>query len=91
MSKEALVVTHLFFANSNLLLLQVENRVEEKIKSILEGQMINYDKFALLFGKNMQQEKGRSFYGEMKMRLCEGEGKYLGLLYLVGRSNKQFF
>ena len=65
MGRGAPEVSHLFFADDSLLLLQMEDGVEEKVQTILDcyeralGQKINNDKSAIMFGRNAKWERRR--------------------------------
>lgn len=97
MGTSAPEINHLFFADDSLIVVKGMEQAATGLKVILgeyaetSGQIINFQKSSMYFEKGSEEEVEGRIGDILEMGKCEGEGKYLGLPYLVGRSKKQIF
>nr|XP_027088506.1 uncharacterized protein LOC113709853 [Coffea arabica] len=96
-SRQGPTITHLFFADDSLMFCKASTQQAREIMKILKtyeeasGQLINLDKSAVFFSKNIPLEQMREVccalggMGEM------AQGKYLGLPMVITRTKNQVF
>uniref|UniRef100_A0A803Q0L5 Reverse transcriptase domain-containing protein n=1 Tax=Cannabis sativa TaxID=3483 RepID=A0A803Q0L5_CANSA len=91
-----LSVSHLFFADDSLIFMDAEMESCQRFKSLLElysaasGQLVNYHKSEVCFGRNVSREVRQQLALFMGVRQVDNHGKYLGLPSFVGRNKKEF-
>jgi hypothetical protein len=97
MSKKGPRLSHLFFADDNLLFCKV-NLVEwRRISKILEkyevafDQCLNKSKTSIFFSRNTSLERRSEISQLSGLQATLSFDKYLGLLALVGKSRYQSF
>lgn len=96
-SKRGLRLSHLFFADDNLLLCKVNSVEWRRITNILEkyeeasGQKLNKDKMSIFFSRNTSPEKREEISRLSGLSATQCYEKYLGLPIMVGRSRYQAF
>ena len=87
---DALVVSHLVFADDSVLFFRDDEREVVVVRKILydyaeaSGQYINQQKFEVTFSRNVNQ----GLKNDVRMTEGNGGGKYLGFLSFVGMSKK---
>ncbi|KAL9668117.1 hypothetical protein QQ045_002492 [Rhodiola kirilowii] len=90
-SRNAPVITHLFFADDSLLLFEATTATPSIIKDvlteyeILAGQRVNYNKSELVFSPNTPSAIKQSFMSSLSMAVVDGHNRYLGLPLYLGR------
>ncbi|XP_050222174.1 uncharacterized protein LOC126672268 [Mercurialis annua] len=90
-------ISHLFFADDSLLFAREDVDEVKEIKGILEiygkasGQVINFDKSALCFGKGIQSEMKNEIQSIIQVEVVKCHERYLGLPSTVGRNKKDSF
>ena len=90
---DALVVSHLVFADDSVLFFRDDEREVVVVRKILydyaeaSGQYINQQKFEVTFSRNVNQ----GLKNDVRMTEGNGGGKYLGFLSFVGMSKKAIF
>ena len=90
-------VTHLLFANDNLLFCLVNGQERMKLIEILDlyeaafGQMINTDKSSVFFSQNTPQATKDEVMHILGPMQDTRHTKYLGLPSLIGKSKTQVF
>ena len=90
-------VSHLFFADDNLLFTKATTEERERVKAILSSyeesssQKINYDKFAILFSSNVAKEIRRQMASIFCVQQQDCIERYLGLPTMVGCNKRQAF
>lgn len=83
------LISHLYFANDSYSLQKGVVEEANKIKHVLlmyeeaSWQVISFQKSSILFGKYIGAEKESEIMEILDVVKCQGEGKYLGLPYLV--------
>ncbi|XP_027152078.1 uncharacterized protein LOC113752144 [Coffea eugenioides] len=96
-SRQGPELTHLFFADDSLIFCKADKQQATEIMNILKtyeaasGQMVNLDKSAVFFSRNMfsdQREEVRQALGGMNEAK---QGKYLGLPMVISRTKDQIF
>nr|AAY22445.1 bZIP-like protein [Gossypium hirsutum] len=97
MGKYGPPLSHLFFADDCLLFLKDS---VESIPTLLHvlttyekvlGQKINVTKSSIFFAKSMNEMRKQAIVRQLHMPRSSGDGRYLGLPYLVGRSKREIF
>ena len=90
-------ITHLFFADDNLLFCRVNGNECSKPKEILSmyesvsGQKINTDKSSIFFNPSTSQELKDEIINILGSMHDSNHTKYLGLPFIIGRSKKLVF
>uniref|UniRef100_A0A2N9G5T2 RNase H type-1 domain-containing protein n=1 Tax=Fagus sylvatica TaxID=28930 RepID=A0A2N9G5T2_FAGSY len=90
-------ITHLFFADDNLLFTRATNTACEKIKFILEqyerasGQQVNRDKTTIFFSKSTPVPTQNAIKESLNVPIIRQYEKYLGLPSLIGRNRAESF
>ena len=90
-------VSHLFFADDNLLFCRANNHDCGAILEVLDkyeqasGQQINRDKTQICFSTNMERSIQESIKALLRVAAITQYEKYLGLSSFVGRAKKQSF
>ena len=91
------MVTHLFFADDNLLFYRANDQECHKLIEILElykaasGQKVNAEKSSVFFSHNTPHEKKCAVLNILGPMQDTRHGKYLGLLSIIGRSKIEVF
>lgn len=91
-AKEAPVITHLFFADDNLLFGKVNTIESGGLQSVsskygaASDQRINFEKSSIVFSANTKLEDRASFCQELGVTQVQDFGKYLGMPTHVGRN-----
>lgn len=94
-AKGAPKISHLLFANDNFIFFKANPLESQVIKTILEdyaaasGQIINFEKSAISFSKNVRDEVREVVGSIVGLRREGSSGNYLGLLSLVGRNKRE--
>ncbi|XP_027172745.1 uncharacterized protein LOC113772350 [Coffea eugenioides] len=96
-SRQGPLLTHLFFADDSLIFCKANKQEADEIMKVLKvyeiasGQLINLDKSAVFFSKNMdcaqRGEVCQALGGMMEAK----QGKYFGLPMVVSRTKDQIF
>lgn len=92
---QAPLITHLLFIDDSFFFLKSNHR--GRIKSILLnyalhlGQDINFQKSGIFFSANVRMHKQAELKNVMGVHSDIGEGKYLSLPSLIGKSKKKVF
>ena len=90
-------VSHLFFADDSLLFARADEGEAEELSRILElyceasGQEINYQKSAIFFSPNVNNNKRREIMARVGLSTQALNESYLGLPTRVGRSKNGSF
>ncbi|XP_062080800.1 uncharacterized protein LOC133785597 [Humulus lupulus] len=93
----SLYVSHLFFADDSLIFLDANRGNYLKFLEIVSayskasGQLINFDKLEVCFGKLVNLDDRSQLANLLKVKLVENFGKYLGLPSFVGRNKREVF
>lgn len=96
-AKQALVISHLFFADDSLMFARDNVLEERSILVILQRyqvslvQIVNWDKSEASFSRNMEENVKSSIYREMGVKMVTSHAKYLGFPVIFGRSKKDVF
>ena len=91
------LMTHLFFANDNLLFCKAKEQECHALVNILNryeeasGQKINTDKSLIFFSPNTPQELRENILNILSPMQNSKHNKYLGLSSIIGRSKAQVF
>ena len=86
------IITHLFFADDNLVFCKAKDQECQKLVDILNsyeaasGQNINTDKSSVFFSPNSPQEKKESILNILGPMQDSKHNKYLGLPIIIGKS-----
>ncbi|KAM7497543.1 hypothetical protein LguiA_021957 [Lonicera macranthoides] len=87
-------VTHLFFADDSLIFAPATIRDGNQIKCILDtysaasGQVINYQKSAVVFSRNTPQQIQDQLLAILEVAVVQSHDKYFGLPSVMGRTKK---
>ena len=90
-------VTHLFFADDNILFCKANSDECQELKLILQmyenasGQKINTEKSSIFFSPNTSQNTKDAIFSILGPMNDSRHTKYLGLPSFIGRSKKQVF
>lgn len=90
-------LTHLFFADDNMIFIKAEAKEIEALKRVLEeyeqasGQTINLDKSTFMTSKNMKPEDQGRCEKALGIKRMESLGFYQGMPSQVGRNKKKSF
>ena len=90
-------ITHLLFADDSFLFFKATSAETTAIQSILSsyarfsGQAVNFQKSGIFFSANVRRDKQEEIKHTLGVSNDVGNGKYLGLLSLIGRSKKTVF
>ncbi|XP_050231894.1 uncharacterized protein LOC126680759 [Mercurialis annua] len=90
-------ISHLFFADDSLLFCRASLKECSAIKEILltygkaSGQLINFDKSALSFGKCTQDRTVNEIKNFLQIPVVQCHEKYLGLPSTVGKNRAESF
>nr|XP_027086514.1 uncharacterized protein LOC113708252 [Coffea arabica] len=96
-SRQGPLITHLFFADDSLIFCKANNRQATEVMKILRtyekasGQLINLDKSAIFFSKNVSRELRREVCSSLGGMAEMKQGKYLGLPMVIARTKDQIF
>lgn len=88
-------MTHLLFADVSFIFCSVNNQNASCVANILKkyerssGQVVNLDKSAICFSKNVREEEKVEISLSFGQRQRNDMGMYLGLSAVVGRSKKR--
>ncbi|KAH1106956.1 hypothetical protein J1N35_010724 [Gossypium stocksii] len=95
--KGELVITHLFFADDNILFRKATMNGARSMKVVINkyesisGQVVNFEKSLIYFSNNMQEDLKEQIGGYLGVRVSNNPEKYLGLPTMVGRRKKWAF
>ncbi|XP_062118997.1 uncharacterized protein LOC133832703 [Humulus lupulus] len=90
-------ITHLFFADDSLIIVQTSERSLQAIQNIFSlystcsGQMINFTKSLLYFSPNTSEEIARLYTSSLNMQRTDSIETYLGLPMLGGKNKRILF
>ncbi|KAG7586565.1 Ribonuclease H domain [Arabidopsis thaliana x Arabidopsis arenosa] len=96
-SRDGPSISHMFFADDSLLFCQANEGESEKLLSLLQayakasGQHVNFQKSAILFGKNVPLAVQQNIMNMTGISKSGGFGKYLGLPEAIGRNKYDTF
>ncbi|XP_027126082.2 uncharacterized protein [Coffea arabica] len=96
-SRQGPLITHLFFADDSLIFCKANTRQATEIMKILRtyekasGQLVNLDKSAIFFSKNVSRELRSEVCSSIGGMAEIKQGKYLGLSMVIARTNDQIF
>lgn len=88
------MITHLFFADDSLIYFKTTNDNTDMIKDSLNtyekasGQVINFDKSAITFTRNVLQRNVQYIKDNLQLQVCQGHDLYLGLATFSVRSKR---
>ena len=88
-------MTHLFFADDSFIFFKAKREDGVEIRRCLEtyerasGQVINYDKLEIWFGKNVKLEVGEALAGLLGVKSTEGHERYLGRQFFAGEYRRE--
>ncbi|XP_071905812.1 uncharacterized protein [Coffea arabica] len=91
------VLTHLFFADDSIIFCKANKNEAVEIMKVLKtyenasGQLVNLDKSAVFFSKNVDNEQKKDVCLALGGMAEAKQGKYLGLPMVVSRSKEQIF
>lgn len=95
--KQALNITHLFFADDSLFFCKADVQQILEVKRILaiygaaSGQLVNFEKSSIFFSKNTPVSDREAICLELNGIKEQHKAKYLGLPLNIGRSKKEAF
>uniref|UniRef100_A0A803NUR0 Uncharacterized protein n=1 Tax=Cannabis sativa TaxID=3483 RepID=A0A803NUR0_CANSA len=95
--RNGISVSHLFFADDSLIFMEAKEEFCQCFKTILFqyveafGQLVNFQKFDLSFGKNVPRERRLVLARILGVKMVDNQGFYLGLPSFVGRKKKEVF
>ncbi|XP_062089465.1 uncharacterized protein LOC133795999 [Humulus lupulus] len=90
-------ITHLFFADDSLIIVQASERSLQAIQNIFSlystcsGQMINFTKSLLYFSPNTSKEIATLYTSSLNMQRTDSTETYLGLPMLGGKNKRILF
>lgn len=90
-------ITHLLFADDSFLFFKATNEETTKIKMLLKeyervsGQAVNFQKSGVFYSANVRKDKHEALTSILEVSNDLGEGRYLGLPSLIGRSKRSVF
>ncbi|XP_020872418.1 uncharacterized protein LOC110226122 [Arabidopsis lyrata subsp. lyrata] len=96
-SRNGPAVSHMFFADDSLLFCQANEQDCHQVLQLLQtyatasGQHINFQKSAILFGKNVPSTTQKAIKSLTGIDKIGGFGRYLGLPEVVGRNKYDAF
>nr|XP_027071909.1 uncharacterized protein LOC113696728 [Coffea arabica] len=96
-SRNGPVITHLFFADDSLIFCKADKQQAAEIMKVLKiyeeasGQLVNLDKSAVFFSRNMQSEQREEVCQALEGMTEAKQGKYLGLPMVISRTKDQIF
>lgn len=85
-------ISHLLFANDSFLFFKASNEEAARVKALLNeykflnGHAMNFQKSGVFFSANVRRDKQMEIAEVLGVYNDLGEGKYLGLPSLIGRS-----
>lgn len=94
-ARQALVISHLFFADDSLMFARANVLEARSILVILQryqvslGQIVNWDKSEASFSRNMEEKVKSSIYREMGVKTVTSHVKYLEFPVIFGMSKKE--
>ena len=90
-------ISHMLFADDTLLFLKADAEQAARVQHVINkyvqgtGQLVNYDKCTLMFGKACPVETQEAIKAVLQVTQAEFEPKYLGLPTPEGRMNRGKF
>ena len=96
-SQQGVCISHLFFADDNLLFCRATVEECQNLLTLLEkyeaasGQAINRQKTSLFFSKNTRQDVRNTIQQMLRARVMHDCESYLGLPMTCGRSKVNMF
>ncbi|KAI5431661.1 hypothetical protein KIW84_035720 [Lathyrus oleraceus] len=96
-ARKALIFSHLFFIDDNLLFTHASDTEVFRVISIMRiyqessGQVVNLDKSEASFTQNMCDDVKELICNRMQVKTLSRHAKYLGLPVIFGRSKKEIF
>lgn len=91
------LVSHLFFADDSIIFCEANENECLTVKNIIRmyskisGQVVNFDKSEICFGREINRTKQEYLAGCLGVRVVDNYGKYLGLPAFAGRRKKDLF
>lgn len=96
-ARHAPKITHLLFADDNLLFARANQNEANTIMQVLtmyqlaSGQLVSYDKFEVSFSRNVPDIEKNIICNKMEIKVVTSHTRYLGLPVIFGRSKKEVF
>src|ERR1044072_7604226 len=96
-ARNAPMISHLFFADDNIIFARATNQEAQCITNILHnyelasGQKVNLDKSHLLFSQNVPSTRSIELFQLLNVKTTESFDKYLGLPTVIGSKKSQVF
>ncbi|KAG8473535.1 hypothetical protein CXB51_035829 [Gossypium anomalum] len=96
-SRSNISITHLFFADNNVLFGEASTEGANQMKTIINvyegisGQQVNFNKSLISLSGNVEREVQERVGGILGVLISNNPERYLGLPTMVGRRKKQAF
>lgn len=90
-------VSHIFFADDSLIFFKAKPSESIEVRRCLEtyakasGQVINFDKSVITYGKSVKDANSEAVAGILRVRISDAHERYLGLPMAVGRKKAEVF
>ncbi|GAU17808.1 hypothetical protein TSUD_171970 [Trifolium subterraneum] len=90
-------ITHLFFADDNLMFCRANAEETNQIQTIItqyqqaSGQLVNYQKSEIIFSEKVSTTMRQAIHQILPMAIVDNYSKYLGQPTVIGKSKTQVF